>query len=349
MVYVQVGQDKAEIQSRPFANAIPAADVNAKSDVKRVEVPAGDTVSHNGKVFLSTARELLVIDTECRIDWRFVLPGKADNGEQLLGAVGFHDGKVYLASRNESKGSTAEKTGRVYMLDVATGRQTGFDIVRGGFGDQPKFSSRAGVVYAISATGVIRYNAVEQRQSWTTKLTSTEPHPAADVDYLFATLANGFGAVHGARETVLLGSSQATAPATPFGTVRAHGLLAPTRNAANVCSLVLFKYDVLENRSQVWRLPVKDAITTAPVIHGDSVYFVSGAVVYRVSAATGAVCWKQTVSLNANESLTDLALVDGELRASGGGVLVRVADRVDPKPQQIFNFGGGFGTLWGSK
>ncbi len=349
LVYVQTGQDKAEIQSRPLASAIPAADVNAKSDVKRIEVPAGETVAHNGKVFHSTARELLVIDTECRIDWRFALPGKADNGEQLLGVVGFHDGKMFLVSRNEPKGSPLERTDHVYTLDVTTGRQTGFTTLRGGFGDQPKFSSQAGIIFAASTTGVIRYSVAEQRQTWMTKLGSVARHQSAGHDCLFATLISGFGAVHESGNEVFLSPpSEATAPATPFfiDKTREYGLLAPARWGLNSYSLVLFKYRNLEHRSQIWQLPVKDAVTTAPVIHKDSVYFVSGKVVYRASAATGAVCWKQTVSLNANESLTDLVLVDGELRASGGGVLVRVADRVDPQPRQIFF--GGFGT-WGSR
>ncbi|VTR97315.1 : PQQ_3 [Gemmata massiliana] len=349
-MYVQVGQDKAEIQSRPLASTIPAADTNAKNDAKRIEVPAGETVAHNGKVFLCTARELLVIDTECRIDWRFVLPGKADNGEQLLGAVGFHDGKVYLASRNEPRSDSSEKTGHVYTLDVTTGRQTGFASLRGGFGDQPKFSSKADIIFAANTTGVIRYNVTEQRQTWATKTVSVGPHQAAGYDFLFTTMANGFGAVYEAGGDVFLAPSTVTvtAPATPFfiDATQEHGLLVPTSGGLNSYSLVLLKHRNLTNRSQVWQLPVKDAITAAPVIHGGNVYFVSGKVVYRVSAATGAVCWKQTVSLNANESLTGLALVDGELRVSGSGVLVRVAERVDPHPRQIFF--GGFGT-WGSR
>jgi len=63
------------------------------------------------------------------------------------------------------------------------------------------------------------------------------------------------------------------------------------------------------------------------------VYFVAGDVVYRVDAATGAICWKQT--LNVGGGLTDLAFVDGVLRVSGPNVLVRVMEReppVEPKP-----------------
>lgn len=80
-------------------------------------------------------------------------------------------------------------------------------------------------------------------------------------------------------------------------------------------------------QKQVWNLSVPKAITVTPVPHGESVYFVAGNVLYRVNADTGAICWKQTLPLNADEALTELAFAGGEIRASGPGVLVRVAER----------------------
>ena len=51
-----------------------------------------------------------------------------------------------------------------------------------------------------------------------------------------------------------------------------------------------------------------------------SVYFVAGNVLYRVNAATGAICWKHTLALRPDDAITDLAFVGGEIRASGPGV-----------------------------
>jgi hypothetical protein len=85
-----------------------------------------------------------------------------------------------------------------------------------------------------------------------------------------------------------------------------------------------------------WSLPVSKEITAAPVLRSKSVYFVAGNVIYRVNASDGAICWKQTLALNAGETLTELTFVGDELHASGGGVLVRIADRGEPKP--LFQF-----------
>ena len=56
--------------------------------------------------FVTTPRELLAIDSECRIDWRFTLPGKADNGERLLDVASFDNGKVVVAGVHTPKAIT---------------------------------------------------------------------------------------------------------------------------------------------------------------------------------------------------------------------------------------------------
>jgi hypothetical protein len=86
----------------------------------------------------------------------------------------------------------------------------------------------------------------------------------------------------------------------------------------------------MQNSSSPWSVRVQREITVAPVIRDQSVYFVARNVIYRVNASTGAICWKHTLALAADEALTELAFVGNELRASGPGVFVRVAERTEP-------------------
>ncbi|MCI0703629.1 MAG: hypothetical protein L0241_21315 [Planctomycetia bacterium] len=91
-------------------------------------------------------------------------------------------------------------------------------------------------------------------------------------------------------------------------------------------------------RKPVWTTAVPQAITAPVVACGESVYFVSGSVLYRVHADSGVVCWKHTLPLNTGEVLTEFTFATGELRASGPGVLVRITERTPtPLPEPTPN------------
>lgn len=353
LVYVETGDGKAEVQSRPLADAIPPADAKAKDDVKRIEVPAGEATYHAGRVFLTTTRELLVIDGECHTDWRFTLPGKADNGEKLLGVAGFYSGCVVVASQHEDNpgnGPNVKRTGRTLTFDIATGRQVGFATIKDGFDPNAKMSLDApnGVLFAVGDSRYTVYQLASGAERWTAPIAPRAKNVTASNGIVFATAdwcvgmpgrgANGFETL----ADYATGTAPARFVATANGTGRA---FVPLQNTDGQNALAHYK--VRAGGSTVeWWARVPNEITTLPMVRGQSVYFltcsaVGSATVYRVNAVDGAICWKHTLAMNVGETLTDLAFVGNELRASGPGVLVRVAERAAPPVPQLFGPGVG--------
>jgi hypothetical protein len=334
LVYVETGNGKAEVQSRPLASAIPQADAKAKDDVKRIELPAGKAAGFEGRAFLVTPREFLVIDADCRIDWRFSLPGKPDSGEELVGVAAFYDGKVLLASRQGPQpGDKGEPLpGRFYTLEIATGRQVGFATVPGGFGPETQFAfnAPAKVLYSLSNRNILAYGFDDLHQLWKAELAAPVAFPAAGTSGLIATLPTGVGVIHEGGFARFLPDAAGTAPAAEVFAKNREHVFIPARSKAGEYSLSAFESTGVPHPALKWELPLKQPITTRPVLRGTSVYFVAGGVLHRVNAATGAVCWKQTLALRPGEELTELVFVGDELRASGPGVLVRVADRGEP-------------------
>lgn len=332
LVYVETGDRKAEIQKRPLGSPIPLADVDAPSEVKRLAVPAGRVTAHGGRAFLTTRRELLVVTADCEIDWRFTLPGRPDNGESLLDVVGFTDGTVLLASHEELRpGDKEPAVGRFYTLDVASGRQVAFATTEP-FDPATRFEfhspSRAG--YAVSPRGVRAYSSGHSQEGWRTRLAVPPRHTTATYEALCATLPEGIGLVHSRGIHLIQPGATGTAPATYSHANYERRLFVPSRSKAGEHALAAFPSTGGPDAVQ-WRVPVAKPITAPPVRHGTSVYFVAGNLLYRVGADTGAVYWKLTLPLNADETLTALAFADGELRASGPGLFVRVTDRSEPR------------------
>lgn len=338
LVYVETGDGKAEVQSRPLADAIPPADAGAKDDVKRLEVPAGEVTWHNGRVFLSTKRELWVLDGEGRLDWKFVLPGRADNGERVLGVAGFDTGNVLLACQYDAKPGAADgPSGRVLGLDVASGRQVRFVTVEGAFDADARLHLDASgqMLYTVGATRVAGYPLNAPVVGATTLPFPAMParHLRSNAGAVIATTPGGVGMTHKGAVVVLLPDHVGTAPAAPTGR-DGSPFYAPVRSPAGEFSLAAV--DPWGTKTPAWSVRVSREIAAAPVLCGPSVYFVAGNTAYRVNATDGAVCWKLTLPLKPGESLTDLVFADGELRASGPGVLVRVSERAEPKAPQLF-------------
>jgi len=330
LTYIETGDGKAEIQSRPFAEAIPNADVKANDDVKRIEVPAGKVAQYDSRVFLMTPRELLVVNVNCEIDWRFTLPGKPDNGEKLLVVAGFQDGEVYLASQQDTRpGANDKPIGRVYAFDVVTGRQVGFATIADGFHSDAKLTmGPKGVIFSFRPLEIRAYEVATGRDFWRDgTLPQPMSHGTTNGNLVIATTATGIQVFRRGTpipQTIL--GARGTAPAAiNFDHSRGTGwayLPIKTQEGANL----LCGYNDIE-RFNKWSVPASQEITVAPVFQGTSVYFLGGKTLYRVNAETGAICWKNTLPLNPGEVLTELAFVGGELQASGPGVLVRIADR----------------------
>lgn len=325
-VYVEIGGD-AEVQYRPLTNAIPNADEIAKNEAKSTAVPIGKATYHSGRAFVTTPRELLVINTDCRTEWRFALPGKPDNGETLLDVVGFRDGKVSIAS-NQTAADGKKSLGRVYVLDAATGGAVSLATVADGF-DPKATLIPAGDSQLISVgTSQATVHSLSGGPSVAVKSLLFPVTHAVPFSAGVCVSAHIVGTISGSEFLGIWGAS-GTAP-TRQDRENSRLFFAPCKSREDKLFLVAAergKYgDSRENRSK-WILHVEKAITTQPLLRGASVYFVAGDVLYRASAETGTVCWKLTLPLAATDTLTDLTFADGELRASGPGVLVRVSDR----------------------
>jgi outer membrane protein assembly factor BamB len=279
-----------------------------------------------------TPRALFVVGTDCALEWKFVLPGKDDNGETLLGVAGFHDGKVFLASQQALPAGKASAPGRVYALDIASGRLVAFTTITGGFDSGAKLTAEVAnnrLVW-ISAARAQVYDLTTKDPGWTAEV------PALPISH--ATVRNGVICVTTPRgviaarsptwSRVLLVGATSTAPAAMHGQIGTDAIYVPMKAPTGHFALVAFD----AYGEQFWNLPVPKAITIAPVSQGRSVFFVAGVTLYRVSADTGAICWKYTLPLTADDALTELAFADGELRAIGPGLLVRVAERPEPPP-----------------
>lgn len=345
LLYRATGPDTAEIQSCPLANPIPAADTEAKDDVRRIEVPAGAAVWHGGRVFLTTKRELLVIDSECRTDWKFTLPGRPDNGERLLGVAGFDGNKAVVASHHDPKAGSGEKpSGHVLTLDVATGRQFDLATITGGFGGSDKLFVdershglvviRGGMVYACYPVG--------RHQDWNQPVQTPAAHVTVAHGTVFVGTVTAITATDPSGSRTLLGQTAATAPLAVQIEKESDiaRVFAPFKAQAGHFALASINLNASGHQPPLlWIARTPGEVTVAPIARRQSVYFVAGNAVYRLNAADGAVCWKQTVSLKPGEALNELTFTDGELRASGPGVLVRVAERAEPRLRDLFRFG----------
>lgn len=316
LVYVETGDGKAEVRCRPLTATIPNADEDAPSEAKSVAVPTGKTAYHGGRAFVAASRELLVINADCQIEWRFALPGKTDGGETLLGVVGFRDGKVTVVS-NRPAADGKKPLGRVYTLDATGGEATALRTVTGGFGSDIELLSAWMDWVALSGEDVSR----SENQPTIETPSSPITHAAAVNGGLYVSTPHGVG-VASQRYVSLMSGAAATAPARPDREDRSRTLLAPVKRDGQFSLTAIQKPE-----SPEWTIPVAKAITAPPLLRGSSVYFVAGEVLYRADAKTGTVCWKLTFPLGPTDTLTELTFADGGLHASGAGVLVRVADR----------------------
>jgi outer membrane protein assembly factor BamB len=333
LVYVETGAGKAEVQNRPLVTAIPEADADAKDDVKLIELPAGKAMQFERRVFVMTPRALFVVGTDCTLEWKFVLPGKDDNGETLLDVAGFHDGKAFLASQQIPPANKEKEgaTGRVYTLDIASGRLVAFTTITGGFDTDAKLildgSNTLVSLSAARAQVHVLYADVSGSPIQIPALPIS--HATVRNGMICATTPKGVIAAHPRTWSgVLLADAAGTAPAVLHGQGSTDSLYVPVKTSAGHFALAAFN----QFGNPLWNLPVPKAITIAPVSQGQSVFFISGTALYRVNAATGAICWKNTLPVNPHDALTELAFVGGEIRASGPGLVVRVAERPEPQP-----------------
>lgn len=327
LIYAETGDGKAEVRCRPLAATIPNADEDAKAEAKSVAVPVGKTAYHSGRAFVITPRELLAIDSDCGIDWTFSLSGKADNGERLLGVAGFHAGKVLVASHHDPKPGTSEKSsGRVLGFDMASGRQVQFVTIEGGFDANPSLllDTHGQLLYALGNERVSVYPLSTEFVAGTALPFPAMPatHLRAHAGTVTATTPSGFGMIWNGKFSIPKRDFAGTAP-TARGVKDGEFVYAPGKSPAGEFILAAVPLAAKPE----WTIPVAKAITAPPLLRGASVYFVAGEVLYRADAKTGAVCWKLTLPLGPTDALTDLTFADGELHASGAGVLVRVADR----------------------
>ena len=348
LVYTETGDGRAEVQSRPIAHPIPKADTDGKDDVTRVEVPAGRVTRHDRLAFVTATRELVAINSNSEIEWRFALPGKSDNGESLLDVSGFHKGQVFVASQQLARADKEEALGRVYALDVDTGRLTAFTTITGGFDADARLTLDGphDTLFSLGKSRVMAYGLAPHFGRGEAKLPALPiAHAMGTHMTVCATTARGLSltpcapvtsnalpAVRYTVSPVLIQNVAGTAPvAMRFDDSRFQArVYAPIKSAAGHFELLAIDSG---NATPAWQVRVPKAITVTPVLHGSSVYFVAGNTLYRVNAGTGAVCWKHTIPLAPSELLTDLAFVRGEIRASGPGVFVRVAERTEPITQ----------------
>lgn len=326
LVYAETGDGKAEVRCRPLAAAIPNADEDAPSEAKSLAVPAGKTAYHGGRAFITAPREMLVVNAECQVEWRFVLPGKADSGEALLNVAGFRDGKVLVVS-NRPAADGKKPLGRVYTLDATTGEAVALETLSESFQPKTEFHlAPTGQLVAVGGSRVFVHGMSVGNEF----AASVPAFPAAHAalvarEGVFVSTPNGMGIANSHEFAVLLSGSTATATPTFRGKLDRFDrplLFAPIKRGEQFALAVIGYSDRPE-----WTIPVANAITAPPLLRGSSVYFVAGEVLYRADAKTGAVCWKLTLPLAPTDVLTDLTFADGGLHASGAGVLVRVADR----------------------
>jgi outer membrane protein assembly factor BamB len=331
---VETGADKAEVQNRPLLNRIPAADADAKNDVKRIEVPAGKVAQYDWRVFIAAPRELIAVGADCTVEWRFTLPGKADNGEVLLDVAGFHDGKVVLVSEQTARVPKQEPMGRIYTFDIASGRLITFTTVPGGFDAAARLTvdGANNALVSVSAAQVRVYGLTPDARVWTAPLLAPPVVHATVADgAVCVTTAQGVDFADGPNFQAFVREAVGTAPPALHinKAQNVARIFAPVKTTAGQ---FLLSAVGRHPSGQAWSVPVPKAITIAPVLRGTSVYFLAGQVLYRVNATTGAICWKYTLPLKPDDALTELALVGGELRASGPGLLVRIAERPEPQP-----------------
>jgi|GEM_PF-3367690 len=310
--------------------------------------PAVKRAFHDGRAFVLTACELTVVGIEGRVEWSFALPGRADNGERFVGLAGFDRGNVLLASTDLKEG------GRVYSLNAETGKQGAFWKFEGSFD--------ASALFAIDAQSRMLF-AASGSNFWILGLDSADPpaprtHQSA-AHYLSAAGRRAFfgkssGAFVGDGRELwhLTREAASTGPVgfavTPNGT-RALVPVYDLKSGQHRLAAVAVRG--AHNSPVEWTIDVPKAITAPPVARGDSVYFAAGSVLYRANAATGAVHWKHTLALDANDALTGMAFDGDELVTWGGGVVARVSDRGDPvtpiapapreRVRQVFHFGPG--------
>jgi outer membrane protein assembly factor BamB len=333
LLYTETGPGKAVVESRLLEDVLTLTNHSPKDEGKRAEIPAGKTARFGGRAFIATPRGLIVYSTGGEFEWRFLLPGKDDNGETLLGVAGFHDGKVYVVSRQKAQAKSDPAPGRVYAFEVESGRLAGFRTVAGGFDADAKLSVDGSnkTLVAVDPAQVTAYPLASNDDGWTLPVPSTPLTQAAAADgSVCGTTPGGVIAAHRQQVVALLDGQTGTAPpAMRLDDATAAGghVYVPVKTAAGQFALTAVERNA---RGLPWTFPVAKAITVAPVLRGRSVYFVAGNVLYRVNAATGAICWKYTLPLKADDVLDELAFAGSELRASGPGLLVRVADRPEP-------------------
>ncbi|WP_171469024.1 PQQ-binding-like beta-propeller repeat protein [Frigoriglobus tundricola] len=340
IVYAETGDGRAEVQSRPSARSIPKADADDKDDVTRIAIPTGKVARHDRFAFVTAARELIAIDSNGDIEWRFTLPGKPDNGERLLDVAGFHDGQVFVVSQQviHDKGNTL---GQLYALKTDTGSLVSLTTIKARFDPDARLilDRPNGALFAFSRARIVAHALPPSQADHTCEVPTL---PIAHASVTNATVCTmtptgliiiHFQPIHSnvlhARPSTQIGGVAGTAPAAIRSNYSQSGarIYAPVKSA--VSHFVLAAFDE-HHATPAWQVRVPKAITAAPVLYGSCVYFVAGNVLYRVNADTGAVCWKHTIPLAPSETLTDLAFTRGEIRASGPGVLVRVTDRPEP-------------------
>jgi outer membrane protein assembly factor BamB len=301
-----------------------------------------------------TARELTVVGLEGRVEWSFALPGRADNGERFVAVAGFDGANVLLASTDPKEG------GRVYALNAETGKQVAFRKFEGGFRANALFAVNGPTreLYAASGDTVMAFNLDKDGAPAVAQLSFPTAHLTAGNDAAYVGVPNGLLAVKppGDRATAAWflqgGGIVPTAPGAFAMTSRGVHFYAPLRAAqGSTGHLSSFEASKRRESAMHWSIDVPKAITAPPVARGDSVYFAAGSVLYRASAATGAVHWKNTLALEANDALTGMAFDGDDLVTWGGGVVARVTDRGEPvtpiapapreRVRQVFHFGPG--------
>jgi len=344
LVYAETGDGRAEVQSHPVARSIPKADADSENDMTRIVVPAGRVARHDRFAFVIAARELVAIGSNGEIEWRFALPGKTDNGESLLDVAGFHDGKVFVTSQQTVRASKEGALGRVYALEIGTGRLSAFTIITGGFDADARLTLDGpnGTLFSLGKARLMAYGLAPNSGCWEGKVTRPISHALGTHMTVCATTPKGLSIepcvsadshafpVRASLSPMFIEGLAGTAPvAMRFDDTRHQArIYAPAKSGGHFALAAIDSW----NPTPAWRVRVPKAITVAPVLHESSVYFLAGNVLYRINAGTGVVCWKHTIPLTPNEALTDLAFVRGELRASGPGVFVRVVERPEPGP-----------------
>jgi hypothetical protein len=294
----------------------------------RTPVPAGDAQWCLDHVVVAGIREVVAVDIDGKVEWRFTLPGKPDARESLLGVIGNDGPKVLIASQFNDPDNKQEKPfGRVFGFDRITGRLIDCTTFAGGFHDVPLVDLSTKELFAFHGPELVCFDLISGQKMW------SRPAPRDGIRTKVSGYPGGvllaehnLGSVTAQGWRILRHEINAAVPAAVRdGIVYAVGQMPG----------ISFCVQAVESRvaSPIWSRAMPSAINMMPVVTESSVYVVAGKVLYRLDRATGSICWKKTLPLNEGEEITEFKQHGNELWLSGFGVYVRVRNQSDPIPE----------------